>query len=147
MKINHLLANLSAFIAFYFYSGFVCAQESSESSAAGYAPIILLLAILLVFRKKLIAEATPEHHGEDTYHPVETKKPVQAAKPSAARKSNIVDLSIDAEQCQATTAKGSRCSRNTNLETIELTIDGKKYRFRTCKQHGNDSFKPFSGLI
>ncbi len=72
----------------------------------------------------------------------ETKKPA----PSAAR-SDRIDLSVDASQCQAGTARGGQCKRTRNLVKIQRTINKQKYTFLVCSQHHNESFKPYKGLI
>lgn len=156
MKIKTLCAHVLAVSATTLYSASVLAQEAEieEPSTFSYTPLVGLLLVMLLFRKKLIAEATPEHHGEVEHHhapePVAAPEPA-AAKPVVAEKApapasaekGLIDVSVDANQCQGTTAKGARCSRTANLETIELTVNGKDYRFSTCKQHNNDTFKPF----
>ena len=68
-------------------------------------------------------------------------KPVQNA--SAGR----IDLSANANQCQAGTARGGQCKRTTSLMKLQRTINKQKYQFLVCSQHHNDTFKPYKGLI
>ncbi len=167
MKIKKLCSDIAALSAFYGYSVSAFAQEYEAESTFNFIPILVLVAILVVLRKKLIEEATPHPHGgeEEQHAAVAEKvvkpaaaaapKPAQAktsapakaeAKPAqakAAEQEALIDMSKNVSQCQGATAKGSRCSRTTNLETIEVTVEGKKYRFKTCKQHNSDAFKPF----
>jgi hypothetical protein len=155
MTIKHLFRNLAVSSLFFLASGSVYAQEVEETSTFSYPPLILLLVALIALRKWLIAEATPEHHTEHADHdhsPSVAKtpiKPAQAAaiKPAASATEKLIDLSKNATQCQGSTAKGSRCSRSSNLEVIETKVRGKNYRFMTCKQHNNKAFAPFSELI
>nr|WP_305907492.1 hypothetical protein [Methylomarinum sp. Ch1-1]MDP4520252.1 hypothetical protein [Methylomarinum sp. Ch1-1] len=79
--------------------------------------------------------------------PAKETKPAQVAQPAPAAKQDVIDLAKDAEQCQSATAKGSRCSRTRNLEVIDAVIEGRQYRFRTCKQHHTEDFKPFPELL
>ncbi len=76
-------------------------------------------------------------------------KPAPAAKKPApvAAKSERIDLSVNATQCQAGTARGGQCKRTRNLVKIQRTINKQKYTFLVCSQHHNDSFKPYKGLI
>jgi len=153
----------------------------SSSSIAAW-PLILLVILIIVFRKKIFAEATPEpEHHEEAGTP-EAAKPVAAkqepvkqeavkqeavkkapAKPQAAKKatpakkpaskpkakaaSGLIDLTTDGKQCQASTAKGTRCKRTTTLENITTTVDGKTYQLTVCTQHNNDKLKIFSELL
>ncbi|WP_305909302.1 hypothetical protein Q9L42_006135 [Methylomarinum sp. Ch1-1] len=59
----------------------------------------------------------------------------------------MLDLAKSATRCQAETAKGSRCSRTGNLETIVITLKNRLYRFATCKQHNKDGFKPHPKVL
>ncbi len=81
----------------------------------------------------------------------------KASKPSAPVKKEpevktvptdkIIDLTVNGEQCHATTSRGKRCRRSTGLKVIERTIDGKKYRFYACPQHNNEDFQPSPELL
>lgn len=155
MKIIKLCTDFMTVSVFYIYSGYAFAEEYEPEPSFNYAPLIIFLVLLVVFRKKLIAEATPHPHGEDEHHGAEksvTKadtetqqsKTIEAkTKVAEPAQEEIIDMSQKVEQCQAATAKGSRCTRTANLETIEVAVEGKLYRFKTCRQHNNDSFKPF----
>lgn len=59
----------------------------------------------------------------------------------------IIDLTVNGEQCHASTSRGKRCRRSTGLKVIERTIDGKKYRFYACPQHSNKNFIPSPELL
>lgn len=59
----------------------------------------------------------------------------------------IIDLTVNGEQCHATTSMGKRCRRSTGLKVIERTIDGKRYRFYACPQHNNNDFQPSPELL
>ncbi len=75
--------------------------------------------------------------------PVAKKAEPKKATPTSAR----IDLSVDATQCQAGTARGGQCKRTKNLVKIQRTINKQKYTFLVCSQHHNESFKPYKGLI
>jgi hypothetical protein len=145
---------------------------SNDSSFAGW-PLLALFAAVIIFRKKLFAEATahpPESDHQETAVPEvavpeivaekvqETvkkpatkpvKKPAKkaAAKTKAEETSNNVDLTNGGNQCQASTAKGTRCKRTTSLENASVKIDNTTYQLTVCKQHNNKSIKPFSELL
>lgn len=84
---------------------------------------------------------------------VEKEIPKAAAKPKVVAKAKVsavaennelTDLSIGQEQCQSTTAKKTRCKRKGALKRLEVTIQSKKYRYLSCRQHSNN-FKPYAG--
>ncbi|WP_031432729.1 hypothetical protein [Methylomarinum vadi] len=155
MKIIKLCTDFMTISVFYIYSGYALAEEFEPEPSFKYAPLIIFLALLVIFRKKLIAEATPHPHGEEEHHGAEesatktdaetlqSERIEEKTKVTQPAQEEIIDMSQKVEQCQAATAKGSRCSRTANLETIEVSVEGKFYRFKTCRQHNNESFKPF----
>lgn len=72
-------------------------------------------------------------------------KPAAKSKVSTAvKKDDIKDLSVGQKQCQAATAKKTRCKRKAALENLEVTIKSKKYRYLSCSQH-RKNFKPYKG--
>ncbi len=173
------LAALFSSIAIFLSSDIAMAVEKTSSgSKMSYWPIIILFALLVIFRKKLFNEATPQtfepgHHDapdqaavEKVEVEVETKveakpkaetkvkampetKPAAKAKPKTKpkAKTGIVNIRDGSNQCQASTAKGTRCKRTTTLEEASATIDGTTYELTVCSQHNNDSIKPFAELI
>lgn len=152
MKFKSSLITFTLLFTGFAYSAVAVAEEFEKPATFSFTPLVLLLGLLILFRKKLIAEATPDHHAGDTNEShdkhdthVQPSEKASRAKPenTTEQATSLNDLSINAKQCQGTTVKGTRCSRTTSLETIEQTVNGKHYRFKTCKQHGNESFKPF----
>ncbi len=83
---------------------------------------------------------------EKAVQPAKPKKKEPVKKPQPAAK-KVINLAENAVQCQAATKKGSQCRRTTNLETIQQTVDNKKYTFAVCTQHNNDEFTPFAELL
>jgi outer membrane biosynthesis protein TonB len=81
--------------------------------------------------------------------PQAAKKATPAKKPASKPKatSGPIDLTTDGKQCQASTAKGTRCKRTTTLENITTTVEGKTYQLTVCTQHNNDKLKIFSELL
>lgn len=138
-------------------------MNKSEATLLGSGwPFILLVVVLIVFRKKIFAEATVdvEEHSKSSEPSIATppkKEPApekqvtetttKPAEPTAETSSAIIDLSKDENQCQASTTKGTRCKRTTTLDKKVKTIAGKKYRFLVCNQHNNQKFKPFEELL
>jgi len=142
MKIEKLLNNLLILSTLYLNVGSAWAVENVEDSGSPYWPLIVLLVVLIIFRKKLIAEATVQK--QDAVHSNEEKVPQQEEKKiSGDNSEDVTDLTQNVEQCQGTTAKGARCSRSSNLEPVIVNIENKKYQFLSCKQHHNDDFTPF----
>jgi len=96
---------------------------------------------------------TPKSTKSATAPQKTTSKPKPAPKAEtkkaapATTTSTRIDLSVDATQCQAGTARGGQCKRTKNLVKIQRTINKQKYTFLVCSQHHNDSFKPYKGLI
>ena len=87
--------------------------------------------------------APPKNEPEIT--PEVKQQEIPQASKEVTKK--IVDLSVEAERCQATTGKGTQCSRKKNLQAIERTIDTQGYKFAVCRQHNIDSFIPFEKLL
>ncbi len=165
---NRLITQLSL-LSILFSSEIAYAVEGkiTDSSASSIQmwPLFLLLGLLVVFRKQLFAEITPESHDDHAHETPAAEKPAEvAAKPEpvatskkqspAPKKatpnkstSKAVDLSDDDSQCQASTAKGTRCKRKTSLELATAKVDGTSYNLTVCKQHNNKDLKPFSDLI
>lgn len=136
--------------------------HSQNISLTNFVPLALLvIAGVFIFRK----EAEPVEEKESRAKPVTKKeapkkvavkaevKPKIAvkSKPTAkpkvstvAKKEDIKDLSVGEKQCQAATAKQTRCKRKSALESLEVTIKSKKYRYLSCSQH-RKNFKPYQG--
>lgn len=148
-KITAIFISFSSEIAF-------AVENNNSDSPMTIWPLLLLVAILFVFRKQLFAAATA--HTEEPEQKVDTpikkepapkktttaKKTTSKAKETKAKeKTDSIDLNDDSKQCQASTAKGSRCKRTTTLEKTSVTIDGTTYHLTVCSQHNNDALKPF----
>lgn len=149
-----LMAPLAA-LAFTFSSDIALAAEANDAGFLVTAwPLIVLSVVLVIFRKQLIVQATPEPDDSD-HHDAPVKKETaiaeETAKPAAKVKAPVsnanIDLKENGEQCQASTTKGTRCKRKSSLEEASVTIDSKTYNLTVCKQHNNDSLQPFSELI
>ena len=149
-------------IIFTLSSSIAFAAEKSSASFAGW-PILVLIAAIFIFRKKIFAETVvqepetekqvePEKVKEKPAvsvapTPEKTKTEKAATKPKAQSSSGDIDLTEDGKRCQAGTAKGSQCKRTNTLETASIKIDGATYQLTVCSQHNNDSLKPYSKLI
>jgi len=135
-----------------------------ESSAESMLLSLLVLAVIgFIFKDKLIANTRPETPSEDANKPTKTPPATQTrtatarkTQPATARPkvvntppntTTIIKFSDDASQCQASTAKGTQCSRKANLTTIQRTINKQKCQFAVCNQHKNPEFKPYPPLI
>jgi len=160
-------------LSFTLISNQALAAESTGSTIFLSAwPLILLVVLTVIFRKKIFVETAIDSQEENNQELPEQKETTPAAKitpdlkksPTPAKKTSKPkatastkqektksstsnnDLSDDG-QCQGSTAKGARCKRTTTLEKISFTIDDKIYQLTACSQHKNDKFKPYPGLI
>jgi len=133
-----------------FNSGIVAAAEDSiTSSLPPVWPLLAFIAFVVIFRKQLNC-APPTDLNEQSGSPVAEEPKAASTVPAEAStpaNSTSIDLKDGMEQCQASTAKGTRCKRKTNLEETSLTIDDKTYQLTVCKQHNTDGLKPFSELL
>lgn len=167
---NRLITLFSLIVLFLSTDIALAVEKTTSSASMSYWPLIALFVLLVIFRKKLFNEATPQDYEPDhdktpeakpaavekPKAKVETKakaptKAKTASKPKSVPKAKAkpsrIDLKDDGNQCQASTAKGSRCKRTTTLEDASVTIDGTTYDLTVCSQHNNDSIKPFADLI
>ncbi len=163
MFANKGITVLSSTLIFTLSSSNVYAAEGSSSAFAGW-PLLLFIAIVIIFRKKIfsddvfqespiketekktevIKEAKPAP-TESAQKPEKTEKPTSKAKPKNS--SDTIDLTGDGKQCQAGTAKGTRCKRTNTLDTASIKIEGATYQITVCSQHNNKNLKPYSKLI
>lgn len=150
-------------ITFTLSSSLAFAAQNSNASFAGW-PLLVLFAAIFIFRKKIFADTSgqeseteqPTYSSDVKEDPAavvaiqEESKPKKAAtkaKTKAKNSPNIIDLTEDGKQCQASTTKGSRCKRTNTLVNTKLEIDGTTYQITVCSQHNNDSLKAYSKLI
>jgi len=160
---TYSLTALKSSALFVISTEFAHAVETTDSSSISIWPLIGFVVLLIIFRKKIVGEATPEihepDHHESEHHEVAEQKPEEVVEPEApapqkattakkpTQKKGNVDLKDGSEQCQASTTKGTRCKRTTTLEDASVTIDGTTYNLTVCKQHNNDVIKPFADFI
>ena len=154
------LASLSPEISF--------ATEDSITSAFPVWPFFAIILVIIIFRKQLNCvppaqlneEPAPPVIQEKITTPTTTPEPAPEAKPEVIApkveapdatppevKETIIDLKDNSQQCQASTAKGTRCKRKTRLEETSISLDNKTYLLTVCGQHNNDHLKPFPELI
>jgi len=161
-------------LSFTLISNQALAAESTGSTSflsAWHLILLLLVALTVIFRKKIFAETAIDSQEENNQELTEQKEPASVAKTTPSPKKSPTptkkttkpkatastkkeaksstsnnDLSDDT-QCQGSTAKGARCKRTTTLEKISFTLDNKTYQLTTCSQHKDDKFKPYPGLI
>ncbi len=159
-----------AILGFTFSSEIALAAEENDAGFLVTAwPLIVLSIILVVFRKQLIIQATPEQHDSEHHEPAPEKMAATTntahevlakatkdnpppklkirPKTQAATTSGTIDLKDDSNQCQAATAKGTRCKRSSSLEDATVSLNGKTYKLTVCSQHKNDSLQIFSDYI
>ena len=128
----------------------LAAEESISSLLPPIWPFLAFVLLVIVFRKQLncVPPSKPQEDQVTQVNPeptstVETENVVADTDIT----DNIIDLKDNSRQCQASTAKGTRCKRKTTLEDTSISIDNKTYLLTVCRQHNNDHLKPFSGLI
>ena len=141
------------------------AFNSSIALAAdgGYAdflppiwPLFLIIGVIVIFRKQLncvqpIKLSEPLSEVKVELEPVQapSSQPVSTSEPEAVPEltTDTIDLKDNSNQCQASTAKGTRCKRKNTLEDASVSIDGAVYLLTACAQHNNDSLRPYSELM
>lgn len=158
MSIQKTTITTLSSIIFSFNSSIAIAAENTSpyTSFPGW-PLLLLFALILIFRKKIFVDESlnqPRAEPLNTEEKQETasfseetpseKDPVDEQKYNIS--SPIINISND-NQCQASTAKGTRCKRTTTLEKTSITIANKTYQLTICSQHNNEKLKPFPRLI
>jgi len=119
-------------------SALMAADDSASSFLPPIWPLLALVIIMIVFRKQL--NCVPPFEPD-----TEVEKLTETTVTSDA--GDTIDLKDNLKQCQASTAKGSRCKRVTTLEDTNISINGKTYSLTVCKQHNKADLKPFSELI
>ncbi len=125
-------------------SEFVMAADNSESSfLPPIWPLLALILFIVVFRKKLNCVPKENFDEEDISQPTTIVSTEESVAENTAEKLDI----RDSQQCQASTAKGTRCKRSNSLEDREIAIDGKDYLLTVCKQHNKPDLKPFAECI
>ena len=142
----------------------LAAEQSTSSLLPPIWPFLAFVILVIVFRKQLNCvppfesqeEPTPPVNQEQISAAPETPEAVPkevekeeevVADIASVANDNIIDLKDNSQQCQASTAKGTRCKRKTTLEDTSMTIDEKTYLLTVCRQHNTGSLKPFPGLI
>lgn len=116
-------------------------------------PFFLVIGLIFIFRKQL--NCVPHQDLSEVSPVVNNAQPVAKVAVSTANESpsatessaKPIDLTDNSHQCQASTAKGTRCKRKNTLEEVTITLDGVLYKLTTCAQHNNDALKPYPGLI
>jgi len=128
-------------------STLLAADNTDGSSLPPYWPLVALFLIIIIFRKQLNCVPAP-----DLSEKLKTENNTTEPEPEnsiiiSETSTTPINLKENSNQCQASTAKGTRCKRTTSLEKRNITIDDKTYTLTVCKQHNTDGLKPFSGLI
>lgn len=128
----------------------MAAEKSSSSFLPPIWPLLLFIAIVVIFRKQLNCvkpldlEQPPS--PADTKL-VDSKTTIDDTAINTETTNNSINLNDNSGQCQASTAKGMRCKRTLTLQEVSVTIEDQTYILTVCKQHNTDSLKPFSGLL
>jgi hypothetical protein len=161
MFANKGITILLSTLIFTLSSSIVYAAEDSNSAVAGW-PLLVFIAIVVIFRKKIFsndafqeppikevekkaAAVVIETKAKSAQKPEKKEKPTSKAKPKSS--SDSIDLTEDGKQCQASTAKGTRCKRTNTLDTASIKIEEVTYQVTVCSQHNNKNLKPYSKLI
>ena len=136
----------------------LAAEQSTSSYLPPIWPLIALILFIIVFRKQL--NCVPPFESQEEPDSAVNQEPISAATETAEEEKeesvanivpvanhNIIDLKDNSQQCQASTAKRTRCKRKTTLENTSMTIGEKTYLLTVCRQHNTDSLKVFPELI
>lgn len=117
---------------------------SSGFSFGGYLMIaIILFAVWVAYRDSMSASPPTTPKPKPRSKAVKPSK----TKPNKKRGGDILVLSDNVTQCQASTAKGSRCTRDNNLQIKRHAVNKKNCQFAVCKQHDSKSFKPHPSVL
>ena len=137
----------------------MAAEDSTFSFLPPIWPFIAIVLFIIVFRKQLNCVPPFKPEEEPTLHEkpaplvnqekiyTEPETPNVIADIDTEVNDNIIDLKDNRQQCQASTAKGTRCKRKTTLEDTSIIINEKTYLLTVCKQHNTSTLKPFKKLI
>ncbi len=150
----------------------MAAEDSFTSSLPPIWPFLAFVLFVIVFRKQL--NCVPPFEPQDEISPpvIEEKNIPESEQPAPTEiiatdtstvaepevevkevevktevNDNIIDLKDGGQQCQASTAKGTRCKRKTTLEDTSISLDGKTYLLTVCRQHNTDHLKPCAELL
>ena len=133
----------------------MAAEDTMSSILPPIWPFIAIVLFIIFFRKQLNCvppstfnpqEETPLSIIEEQLAP-EPETPAQTITTdtdTTEAKDNIIDLKDNSQQCQASTAKGTRCKRTTTLEDTSISMDNKSYLLTVCRQHNTDLIIPYS---
>ena len=131
----------------------IAAEEGLTDYLPAIWPFFLIVGLIFVFKDFLncvppIDLSEPESKLETEPEPVnEAKQEEVIAESPVATEADLIDLRDNSGQCQAGTAKGTRCKRKNTLSDATLTINDKKYLITACAQHHNDALKAYPGLL
>ncbi|NOQ65529.1 MAG: hypothetical protein GQ582_13540 [Methyloprofundus sp.] len=139
----------------------IAAEDSLTDYVPAIWPFFVLIGLIFVFKDFLncvppidLSESEPEPEPKletkTKTQPEPSDKPKQeevVAESPAATEDDLIDLRDNSGQCQASTAKGTRCKRKNTLSDATLTINNKEYLITACAQHHNDALKPYPGLL
>ena len=119
-------------------------KPSSGFSFGGYLIIAIILFAVWVAYRDSMSKSPPT-----TPKPKPSSKAAKPSKtkPNKKRGGDILVLSDNTTQCQASTAKGTRCTRDNNLQLKRHVVNKRNCQFTVCKQHDSKSFKPHPSVL
>ena len=111
-------------------------KAGSSSSIAAW-PLVLFVVIVIIFRKKIFAEATPEpeHQEPDAPEPVkqEAAKPAPVAVKQEAKKPQATKKAAPAKKATPAKKPASKPKAKATSGPIDLTDDSKQCQASTTK--------------
>ncbi len=122
-------------------------SEVEETAATGVAKYLSKQKKAAKAKKSKEKPSKKEKSKSDKKSKKKKEQKTDKSKSVKAKGKQLIDLSKNAAQCQASTSKGTQCKRTNSLETIQKTINKQKYKFSVCGQHKSDDFKPFAELL
>lgn len=117
-------------------------KAPTKEEAPSTAPVETQAKQVVTVNKQAPANKTAEKQVSKPSTPIK-KEPEAKTTPT----DKVIDLTVNGEQCHATTSRGKRCRRSTGLKVMERTIDAKKYRLYACPQHNNKDFQASPDLL
>jgi hypothetical protein len=112
-------------------------KTGSSSSIAAW-PLILLVVLIIIFRKKIFAEATPEPDHQEEAGAPEPAKPAAAAKQETVKQEAVKQETAKPKQAKKAApakkpASKAKPSAKVSSDPIDLTDDGKQCQASTTK--------------
>ena len=125
------------------------ASQSTHQSNTGFSFGSYLMIAIILFAVWAACKDSMSARPTVGAKPKPQPKAPTSSKTKSSKKQgdDVLVLSDNVTQCQASTAKGTRCTRDNNLQLKQQAVNQRNCRFAVCKQHNRDSFKPHASVL